>query len=178
MCKKDEETINKRDKRRNTRVEVSEYSYFSLSYNNFQRFPDLVPVPISAPDLHIVYASTWSQWSTVSSRMYTEHNLDRAYIIIVACLVYQVTMESQRAHNPFVGIGWGCRRVLDNTFTVKARIDTYRKMSVVTTSLWTFFLVLGTFFSFACSDCINQLGLFVFIIYRIKFTEMCKNILG
>lgn len=107
MSTNDEDTINKRDKRRNTRVEVNEYSYFSLSYNNFQRFPDLVPVPISAPDLHIVYASTWSQWSTVSSCMYTEHNLDRAYIIIVACLVYQVTMESQRAHNPFVGIGVG-----------------------------------------------------------------------
>lgn len=58
MCTKDEETINESDKRGNTRVEVNEYSYFSLSYNNFQRFPDLVPVPISAPDLHIVYAST------------------------------------------------------------------------------------------------------------------------
>lgn len=57
-CAKDEETINKRDKRENIRLEVNEHSYFSLSYNNFQRFPDLVPVPISAPDLHIVYAST------------------------------------------------------------------------------------------------------------------------
>lgn len=75
----------------------------------------------------------------VSSRMYTEHNLDRASVIIVACLVYQVTMESQRAHNPFVGKGWGRRRVLDTAFTVKARIDTYRKTSMVTTTLWTFF---------------------------------------
>lgn len=83
----------------------------------------------------------------VSSRVYIEHNLDRAYIIIVACLVYQVTMESQRAHNPFVGKGWGCRRVLDTTFTVKARIDTYRKTSMVTASLWTFFLFCVLFFS-------------------------------
>lgn len=97
MCTKDEETINKRDKRRNTRVEVNEYSYFSLSYNNFQRFPDLVPVPISAPDLHIVYASTWSQWSIFPPVGYTEHNIDRAYIVIAACLVYHVTIQSQRA---------------------------------------------------------------------------------
>lgn len=125
------------------------YSYFSLFYNNFQRFPDLVPVPISAADLHIVYASTGSldhdevSSPIIYSREFTEHNLDTAYTITVTWLVYNTCPGYHglpRAHNPFVARGWALRRGFYCTLRYSKSLYTYiyRRTSMVTTYLCTF----------------------------------------